>query len=145
MDIGVSREELGQGAVLVRTDGEVDVYTVPRWREFVRGAALDKQVRHLGLELSEVPFFDSTAIGALVGCYKSFQRASEGRPAVFALVNLSDKVEEVMRITGLERVFVITDSVEDFMQLVAEREAVEEAADPDVKESWMSSDAPVKG
>jgi len=127
MDIDITREELDAGAVLVQTRGEVDVYTAPKWRAFVREVAEDDKVRHVGLDLAGVHFFDSTALGCLVACWRWFLAAGGEHPGVFALVALEEEVAKIMRITGMERIFTIAATREDFEGLVAAHEGQAEA------------------
>ncbi|MBA8882448.1 STAS domain-containing protein [Dokdonella fugitiva] len=102
---GVAAER-GDGYVLVRLSGEVDL----SWSQEVRRAVLDALAAGtpVGVELSAVSYIDSSGIAALV---EGFQQARQngGR---FALVAVSDAVRAVLELARLDRVFVILPSAD---------------------------------
>jgi len=93
--------ERGEGYVLVRLAGEVDL----SWSQQVRRAVLAaiEQDAAVGVELSRVSYIDSSGIAALV---EGFQ-AARGRGSRFALVAVSDAVRAVLELARLDRVFVL--------------------------------------
>ena len=91
----------GDCAVL-RVGGEVDVYTAPRLRERVV-QLLVGGVRYVVADLREVDFLDSTGLGALVGSLKRL-REQDGS---LELVTGQERVMQVLRLTGLVRVFAL--------------------------------------
>ncbi|HEU4663184.1 MAG TPA: STAS domain-containing protein [Dokdonella sp.] len=100
---GVAAER-GDGYVLVRLSGEVDL----SWSQDVRRAVLDALAAGtpVGVELSAVSYIDSSGIAALV---EGFQQARQhGRR--FALVAVSDAVRAVLELARLDRVFVLVPS-----------------------------------
>jgi len=101
-DFAVSSETLGPGRGLVSLRGEVDIYTAPRLKERLVGL-LDDGVTGVVVDLSEVTFIDSTALGVLIGGVRRLREA-EGR---MALVVATRPVERVLTLTGLDRVFTI--------------------------------------
>ncbi|MBA8888491.1 anti-sigma B factor antagonist [Dokdonella fugitiva] len=102
---GVAAER-GDGYVLVRLSGEVDL----SWSQEVRRAVLDALAAGtpVGVELSAVSYIDSSGIAALV---EGFQQARQngGR---FALVAVSDAVRAVLELARLDRVFLLVPSAE---------------------------------
>ena len=93
---------------VVHVGGEIDVYTAPLLRE-----RLDQQVaagrHHLVVDLEEVTFMDSTGLGVLVGRLK-LVRDQDGR---LRMVCTQERILKVFRITGLDKVFHIFDSVDE--------------------------------
>ena len=91
--------------------GEIDVYTAPLLRE-----ALDEQMAagrtDLVVDLDEVTFLDSTGLGVLVGRLKLVR----GQNGTLRIVSAQDRILKVFRITGLDKVFHIYDSIEDAAQ-----------------------------
>ena len=106
MDLGLDVTERDGWAVL-SVQGEVDVYTAPRLRErlieLVEGGA-----RHVVVDLSRVEFLDSTGLGVLVGALKRL-RAVNG---TLGLVCAHERLLKIFRITALDRVFALYDTVE---------------------------------
>jgi anti-sigma B factor antagonist len=87
--------------------GEVDVYTAPRLRErlieLVEGGA-----RSVIVDLTQVEFLDSTGLGVLVGALKRL-RAAGGS---LGLVCGQERLLKIFRITALDRVFSLYDTVD---------------------------------
>jgi anti-sigma B factor antagonist len=87
---------------LIDLRGEVDIYTAPRLKERLL-ELLDGGVTGVVVDLSDVTFIDSTALGVLIGGVRRLHEV-EGR---MALVVATRPVERVLTITGLDRVFTI--------------------------------------
>jgi anti-sigma B factor antagonist len=96
------------GVGVVTVAGEVDVYTAARLR-----TALDEEIAagrtHLVVDLDAVSFLDSTGLGVLVGRLKVVRNHS----GWLRIVCTEDRVLRVFRITGLDAVFGIHESVQD--------------------------------
>ncbi len=105
VDLSVSSSEQG-GVTVVHVGGEIDVYTAPLLRE-----ALDKQVAagrtDIVVDLENVTFMDSTGLGVLVGRLKLVR----GQNGSLRIVSAQDRILKVFKITGLDKVFHIYDSV----------------------------------
>ena len=107
MDLGLDVTERDGWAVLA-VQGEVDVYTAPRFRE--RLIELVSQGKHkIVVNLEGVDFLDSTGLGVLVGGLKRV-RAHDG---TLRLVCTQERILKIFRITGLTKVFPIHTSVEE--------------------------------
>ena len=106
MDLAISTAEQ-DGATVVIVGGEIDVYTAPLLRD-----ALDQQIAagriHLVVDLDAISFMDSTGLGVLVGRLKLVRNQSGWMRVVCS----NERVLKVFRITGLDKVFTIKDSVE---------------------------------
>lgn len=113
MDLAVSTTE-HRGAQVVVVGGEVDVYTAPLLRD-----ALDQQIAaghiRLVVDLDAVEFMDSTGLGVLVGRLKLVRN----RNGWLRIVCSNERVLKVFRITGLDRVFTISATLEDAIEAVA--------------------------
>jgi len=92
----------------VTVGGEVDVYTASQLR-----ATLDEEIAaghtHLVVDLDNVGFLDSTGLGVLVGRLKAVRNSS----GWLRIVCSSERILRVFRITGLDKVFGIHDTLED--------------------------------
>ena len=93
---------------VVTVAGEVDVYTAAQLR-----AVLDEEIgaghARLVVDLDEVSFLDSTGLGVLVGRLKLVRNPS----GWLRIVCSHDRILRVFRITGLDKVFGIHDSLEE--------------------------------
>jgi len=94
-------------AVVVHVEGDLDVYTAPRLKEVLAEAGASG--KHLVLDLTEVHFIDSTALGVLVGALQHSQ-SSDGE---LRLVMDDPYLLKIFRITGFDGVFSIFPQVAD--------------------------------
>lgn len=106
-DFSSSPTMVSPGRGLIEVAGEVDIYTAPKFKDDML-ALIDEGATELIVDLSEVTFIDSTALGVLIGGVKRMH-AVDGR---MALVVSTRPVQKVLTITGLDRVFEIHDTRE---------------------------------
>ncbi|GIJ47387.1 anti-sigma-B factor antagonist [Virgisporangium aliadipatigenens] len=106
MELSLSTHDFGDHTVL-EVGGEVDVYTAPRLRERLI-ELVEAGARHVVVDLSRVEFLDSTGLGVLVGALKRL-RAVNG---TLKLVCAHERLLKIFRITALDRVFALYDSVD---------------------------------
>jgi len=92
------------GRTVVVASGELDLYTSPRLRECLT-QRIDDGARQLVVDLGAVTFVDSTALGVLVAALKRV-RAEGG---TLELRAPTPSARKVLEITGLNRVFTVTD------------------------------------
>lgn len=97
--------ENSDGQPVVHVAGEIDVYTAPRLREELLRLVTDGT---LIVDLSEVSFLDSTALGVLVGAMKR-QRERGG---TLSIVTEGPRMRRLFDITGLTRVFTLYETLE---------------------------------
>ena len=96
------------GIEVVDVEGEIDVYTAPRLRELLIDL-VNKNNYQLVVNMEKVEFLDSTGLGVLVGGLKRV-RAHEGW---IDLVCTQGRILRIFRITGLNKVFNIYETVSD--------------------------------
>jgi anti-sigma B factor antagonist len=96
------------GSTVIAVGGEIDVYTAPRLREKLISLVESGRYR-LIVDMGEVEFLDSTGLGVLVGGLKRV-RAHDGW---IDLVCTQGRILRIFRITGLNKVFDIYDTVAD--------------------------------
>jgi len=106
MDLSLSTRTVADHTVL-QVGGEVDVYTAPRLRERLV-ELVDGGARKVVVDLGRVEFLDSTGLGVLVGAHKRL-RAAGGS---LALVCAREPLLKIFRITALDQVFPLYDSVD---------------------------------
>jgi anti-sigma B factor antagonist len=94
------------GFTVIEIGGEIDVYTAPKLRERLVSLVESGSYRLIA-DMENVEFLDSTGLGVLVGGLKRV-RAHEGW---IDLVCTQSRILRIFRITGLNRVFDIYDTV----------------------------------
>jgi anti-sigma B factor antagonist len=94
---------------IVAMGGELDYEASPQLRARLVGA-IKAGGRRLVLDLSDVTFIDSTAIGVLAGTVARLDEAGGGSLAV---VSTNDKVLQIFEITGLDGVISLHSSREE--------------------------------
>ena len=106
MELSLATRAVADHTVL-EIGGEIDVYTAPSVRERLT-ELFNVGARRVVVDLHRVEFLDSTGIGVLVGAQRRLQ-ASDGS---LALVCPHERLLKIFRITGLDSVFDIHDSIE---------------------------------
>ncbi|MBV8464293.1 MAG: STAS domain-containing protein [Acidimicrobiales bacterium] len=96
-----------KGAVVVSLSGEIDVAAAPVVRERLEAAA--GRAEALVVDLTEVTFIDSTALGVLIGVHK----LCLGSGTSIRLVVSEPRILKVFEITGLTDLFTIDPSLAD--------------------------------
>ena len=96
------RAMVRQGLGLVEVSGEVDLYTAPRLKDEIV-ALLDEGAANMVVDLSQVTFIDSTALGVLIGGIKRVHTVG----GELVMVARSRPVQKILAITGLDKVFVV--------------------------------------
>lgn len=108
--------------------GELDIYTVPRFRQMVDGVLQDAS--RIALDLSDVVLVDSSGLGALL---RLAQTDGRGRPVV--LVCQGPAIPRLLELTKLADRFIVVGSVDEIpaaFAAVANERAPEHAANRDV-------------
>jgi anti-sigma B factor antagonist len=101
-------ERLGnvQGQTILCFKGALTTHNV---FVFVSAIKREETFPSLILDFSDVPYIDSTALGALVSAYVSRQKA--GRQVV--LSGISDRVSKMLKITNVDSLFLTFPTLED--------------------------------
>ena len=106
MNLRVETRDVGRWAV-VTVAGELDVYTCPILRTELE--ALDRLGRaHIVLDLAALDFTDSSGLGVMVGALKRALAAN----GTVRVAGAREYLLKMLRITGLARMFTITETVE---------------------------------
>jgi anti-sigma B factor antagonist len=94
-------------AYVVRLGGELDLYNAPQIREALTQVSVDPPQR-IVVDLSEVEFIDSTALGALIEARASLPNR---RGLLLAAPNIETR--RALQVSGLDRHLPVHDSVGD--------------------------------
>lgn len=107
MDLGlVEREQ--DGWTVLAVSGEIDIATAPSLREKLHSLLANHKLR-LVIDLDDVGFLDSTALGVLVGALKR-ARTDDGEVRIACA---QPRVLKVFEITRLDSAFDLFDSVDE--------------------------------
>ncbi len=104
-DFSTKRSQLTDDLGVVELSGEVDLYTAPRFKEDLVGL-IESGVEAIVIDLSQVTFIDSTALGVIIGGVKRL-RERDGR---LMIVAGSRPVVRILDITGLDKVLTVFDT-----------------------------------
>jgi len=104
MSLQIDVTDVG-GNPVIAVAGEVDLYSSPELREAI-SEAVPGAKEFLGVDLSQVPFMDSSGVATLVEGLRSTQASNRA----FVLVAPSQSVMKVLQLSRLDSVFDIRDS-----------------------------------
>ena len=108
MAIEFSIEDRQVGGVhVVSVAGEVDLFTAPEFKQRVM-APIGAGVDHVVVDLMETTFIDSSSLGVLIGAHRRLK--SRGGSLIVACDD--EAIVKTFRITGLDGVFQLADSVD---------------------------------
>jgi anti-sigma B factor antagonist len=95
------------GYTVLSPQGEIDFATGPQLKNAITDVLVSGEV-HVVVDLLRVGFIESTGLGALIGG----RRRALALNGTLSIVVEDPKVLKVFRITGLDKVFTIVDTVE---------------------------------
>ena len=93
---------------VVKPDGEIDLSRAPSFRTVIAEVFSEKPSKVV-IDLSEVPYMDSSGVATLVEAMQLANRAG----AVLVLVGLQDRVQSIFEIARLDTVFKIVNEISD--------------------------------
>jgi len=98
------------GQRILTLKGPLNIHTLFDFQNAVR----DESAPTLILDLSDVPFIDSAALGALVSAHLSRQKAN----GKIALAGMNSQVKALLEMTRVSQFFNIYPSVQDAEQVM---------------------------
>jgi anti-sigma B factor antagonist len=104
----IDTEKLDGGVPVIKLEGEVDVYTAPQLKQQMI-TLLEAGTKQIVVDLTNVEYFDSTALGVLIGGLKRMRE----RDGNLSLVCPNARIRRVFEITGLDKIFDIYNSVDE--------------------------------
>ena len=99
---------------IVVLEGEIDIYSAPQFKEVLLNG-IEGGARRVIVDLSDVTFIDSTALGVLVSGAKRVRP----RNGNLDIVCTDENIIRIFEITGLDRIFGIYPSRSEAMKAVA--------------------------
>jgi len=110
-DFAITEQRPENGHHVIAARGEIDLFTAPELKQALTDTIEGGQHR-LVIDLSEVTFLDSTALGVLIGAVKRLR----SRGGALAIVNTDASIAKTFEITGLDQVFTILGSREEALR-----------------------------
>jgi stage II sporulation protein AA (anti-sigma F factor antagonist) len=111
IDVTLPRE----GIALVAVDGYLDVDTVPELRDHLSDQ-VGRGRRHLLLDLSAVPFMDSSGLNVILRAYEETRRVGGS----VRLISPTPTVQRILDLTGVNLTVAGATSVADALAQVGE-------------------------
>src|SRR6476619_858329 len=96
------------GYTVVSPQGEIDFATGPQLKDALTELLVAGEV-NVVVDLLDVDFIESTGLGALIGG----RRRAHALKGSLSLVCNEDQVLKIFRITGLDKVFTIYETVDE--------------------------------
>jgi anti-sigma B factor antagonist len=107
IEFGITDRTAGAKAHVVAVTGELDLFTAPTFKQRVM-APIAAGIDQLVVDLTGATFVDSSSLGVLIGAHRRLR--SRGGRLVVACD--SEPIVKTFRLTGLDSVFRLVDSVE---------------------------------
>src|SRR5580765_2781523 len=104
----VALEPRTDGAAVVRLSGRLDLVSAAEVRQVLSRAVSDGR-RRLVVDLGDVPFIDSSGLGALIGGLKAARQAGGD----LRIARPTEQARLVLQLTNLERVLKPYPTVEE--------------------------------
>jgi len=102
-----------EGNVFIfKVDGDIDCFTVPQLKEAVR-QQLEKGPSHMIIDLADVTYVDSSAIGFFVSTHQRMEKQGYG----LGLVNVKKETMQLLKLTYVDQILTIYFSYDDFKRL----------------------------
>lgn len=95
------------GYVVVEVSGDLDLHSAPHFNHHLGEAIRSQALPYVAVELSEVSFFDTSGLNSVIVAWKRI-KASGGH---LVLVRPTKQISSVLRITGMDRHFDVTDTL----------------------------------
>ena len=111
----VQVEDAGEDLAILVVGGEVDFEVSPQLKARMM-RTIKAGRRRLVLDLSDVTFIDSTAIGVIAGAVEKLDEAGGGS---LAIVCTHEKVMQIFEITGLDSVITVHPTREEAVAALA--------------------------
>jgi anti-sigma B factor antagonist len=115
IEFAIEDRRIDDRAHVVAVSGEVDLFTAPEFKQRVT-APIAAGVDHVIVDLTETTFIDSSSLGVLIGAHRKLQQRG-GRLVVACD---TEAIVKTFRITGLDGVFTLVDSVDAALREDAE-------------------------
>lgn len=104
------------GVKILDLAGEIDVYTAPQFKESVN-QIIDAGQKHLVINMERLSYMDSSGFATLL----SATRRLKPDDGTVNLVRCSPAIDRILRITRLNTIFDLHDSLDDALSVAKAR------------------------
>ena len=104
VEFGITDRKVDEETHVVSVTGEIDLFTAPEFKQRM-SELIDAGRSRLVVDLSETTFIDSSSLGA--------HRRLKLRGGELLVVCSTEAIAKTFKITGLDGVFTLADSVDD--------------------------------
>jgi anti-sigma B factor antagonist len=118
MNFEIKTEHAGGDVYVIALTGEIDLYTAPEFKQQLLDV-IEKGGKQVVVDLTDTTFIDSTTLGVLVGGVKRL-RPNGGQ---LSIVCSDRNITKIFEITGLNRVFPISETRAEALESVGAAEA----------------------
>ncbi len=98
--------------ILLKLEGDIDIAVAPQLREALE-KILEEGAKKIVIDITNVPFIDSTGLGLFVNAYKKVSQ----RGGWVAFVGASRAIRKIFQLTKLEVLFKFCDTIEEASSL----------------------------
>jgi len=100
MNLKMNTQTVSKSSSIIALEGEVDVYTAPQLKQQII-SLLDNDITKIIVDLTDVAYLDSTALGVLIGGLKRLRE----RDGSLSLICPNPRIRRIFEITGLDKIF----------------------------------------
>ena len=101
-----------ENLAILKIDGEIIFDNSNSFKEESKKRISEKNCDHLIIDLSKVPYIDSSGIGFILSLFK-FMRTQGGK---LVIANANQKIKKVFEITKMTQVFQMYDNIEEAIE-----------------------------
>ncbi|MGI6225242.1 MAG: anti-sigma F factor antagonist [Peptococcales bacterium] len=99
-------------SLIVKVTGDLDLVIAKEFRESVDKIIMDRPIKNLILDLSEVDFIDSSGLGAILGRYKIIQQ----RGGKMSIWDAKVSVRRILDLSGIMKIIPVFNTDELLMK-----------------------------
>ena len=111
VEFEIADRRIDDHTYVVAVAGEIDLFTVPEFKDRIAGA-IENGVETIVVDLTDTTFIDSSSLGVLISAH----RRLHGRGGSLRVACTNDAIIKTFRITGLDGVLTLADSVESALE-----------------------------
>lgn len=89
--------EIHKGILVVKINGEFDMRIAPQFKSEVDHYLTQADLKDVVIDMRDVPFIDSSGVGALLGRYKRVT----GLGGKIAVCGVQDAVKKILKLSGV--------------------------------------------